>query len=439
MYSACYSGYMAYKSHVSSKPMHFWGVVAIGIGSMVGAGIFTLLGIAGAEVGNGIYQTLFLGSIIALLTAYSYAKLSSKFPSSGGMAEFLVVGFGTGKLAGTLSLIYDFALILASALIAKSFAAYAVSLLFGHHLINTLSNIFATGIILVLAFINFLNAGVFDKTERFIVYIKLSILVLFIIAGFTVIKPNLLFTHSVSSFGSIISATGLIFFAYTGFAIMTNAAKDVDNPQKTIPRAIYTAIAIVFILYILISAVVFGNLTIGEIIRYKETVLAYAAKPVLGQVGFILVSIAALLACASAINANMYGSSRISSKLSEYKELPVALKHHAWKNGTKGLVVSVIIILLLANSFDLTSVAKAGSGAFLFAYLAVNIAHLKVVYKTGASKLIILLAIASILFVSVIFLVNTYFTNPLSLIILFGLAVICFSAEVILRKMYYKS
>ncbi|GAA5525982.1 inner membrane transport protein YbaT [Microbulbifer aestuariivivens] len=408
----------------------FLAIVSIGIGSMVGAGIFALMGIVGEKIGAAAILSFAISGIVAALAAYSYAKMGARFPSNGGIVEFLVQGFGGGTLAGTLSLMYYVTLLVASALVAKTFGHYASDLATGSGAPGLWVNVFASSCVLGLALVNAVSAHSVGRLETVIVLIKMSILVIFTLAIVPGIDPALLDGAHKNEFSPLMIGTlGLTFLAYAGFGIMTNAGEDVANPSRTIPFAMFTAIGIVIALYIAIGVAVFGSMSAGDIIKYKETVLAHAAEPLFGHMGFVFVSIAALLATASALNSNLFGELNTSYMQATLGQLPEGFNRNLWHNATLSFVGSITIILLLVNYLSLHAIASINGATFLLCYLAVQIAHYRVAEKTNASRVVILLGIIALALVTIAFLIETTLYQPTSAILFFSFLLACWLIE----------
>ena len=161
----------------STKAFGLWSAVFLGIGSMVGAGIFVLLGEAGAIAGNLVWISFILGGIIALLSGYSLAKLAIAYPSRGGIVEYLVQCYGKGIFSGSLSVLFYLSAMVAIAMVAKTFGTYAAMMSIGVN--NPLwANIYAVGVLLLFMFINLAGSSLIAKSENVIVIIKLSIIIL---------------------------------------------------------------------------------------------------------------------------------------------------------------------------------------------------------------------------------------------------------------------
>jgi len=380
---------------MTSKPKAFglWSAVFLGIGSMVGAGIFVLLGEAGAIAGNLVWVSFILGGIIALLSGYSLAKLASIYPSRGGLVEYLVQCYGEGVFSGTISVLFYLSAMVAIAMVAKTFGTY-LAMMLGQG-VSTWANIYGVSILLLFMLINLAGSQFIARSENIIVITKLSIIILFTVVVSFYIKPELLSIKDAPPVINIFSSIALTFFAYEGFRVITNTAEDMPNPQKNMLKAMMIAISLVIILYIAVTFAVFGNLPLPEIIKAQDYALAEAAKPVFGKLGFTIMAIAALISTASSINANLYAVTNVTYDMAKNGELPEIYKRNVW-NSSEGLIVSTVILIIFVLFFNLNEIAAIGSISILFVHALVHIGHLLQIKKSGASKTLVILAIITI-------------------------------------------
>jgi len=378
----------------ASKPMNVTAAVALGIGSMVGAGIFALMGVAGSIAGSAVYLSFIIAGLVALLSGYSMAKLGARYPSAGGLVEYLAQGFGVGLFSGALSILLYLSALIALALVAKTFGSYAVALLPVQR-----STLWVNGmgdfIIITLVLINLEGAKSVALSEKIIVGLKLLVLAGFSIAGLIYARPELLSPAQYPETKMILYSLAITFFAFEGFRVITNTAEDMPQPEKTLPRAMYISIGLVMVLYVAVALAVFGNLGIQEVITAKDYALAEAAKPVFGAAGFTIVAIAALISTASAINANLYAVTNVTYQLAKEGELPEAFGEPI-AHSREGLLISAALIIVLTSFLDLSEVAAVGSITILMVHLVVHLGHLKLRHETGASLILILLAILTI-------------------------------------------
>lgn len=377
--------------HRSGDEVSFVSAVALGVGAMVGAGIFALLGEAGAIASTGVYISFLISGGIALLSGYSMGKLGARYPAAGGVVEYLVQGFGPGRFSGTMSVMMYIAALVAMALVARAFGAYAFALL-----PNGTPHVFTEGsaaaVILLFMVVNLDGPRSMTRTENIVVLIKMSVLVIFTVSGIVVMAPERFALQNYNPVTAILYSVSVTFFAYEGFRIITNAAEDMRDPARTLPRAIMTSICIVMIVYVGIAIAVFGNISPQDVVSAKDYALAEAAKPIFGSLGFTVVALTALLATASAINAGLYAIANVTYQLAKLGELPCVFAEPI-AHSREGLVISSLIIIMLAMFFDLTSIAVIGALSMLIVHLCVHVGHLRLLRETGASRVLIVSAI----------------------------------------------
>jgi amino acid transporter len=407
--------------------------VSIGIGGMVGAGIFSILGVVAHAAGNAMWLAFAVGGVVALLSTYSYAKLGATFPSAGGAVHFLVKSFGDGVLAGGLNLFMWAGYIISLALYATAFGGYAATFVTTTPSPLLLKSL-AVAPVVVLTLVNAFGATLMGRWETVIVVVKVAILVLFAAVGLCFIRPGYLSPELWPETKSVLFGAGVLFIGYEGFGLITNAAADMRDPRKLLPRALYTSVILVIVLYLAVSLTVTGNLSDYEIEQSKDYALAEAAKPFLGQFGFRLIAIAALFSTASAINATLFGSANVCYMIARDGELPVGLSRTEWKDATGGLLLTAGLVVVVMLIFDLSGIAMMGSAAFLFIYAAVNAGHLKVLNETGANAIVVWLSLLTCLAMFAVLCLYTYQEQPRAIAALILIAAASFAGEWAYRR-----
>ena len=407
--------------------------VSVGIGGMVGAGIFSILGVVAQAAGNAMWLAFAIGGVVALLSTYSYAKLGATFPSAGGAVNFLVKSFGDGVFAGGLNLFMWAGYIISLALYATAFGSYAATFITEAPSALLLKSL-AIGAVLLVTVVNAFGAKVMGRGETIIVAIKVAILIVFAAAGLWFMKPENLSPMLWPGAQSVLFGAGVLFIGYEGFGLITNTAADMNNPRKLLPLALYIAVIFVIVLYLAVSLTVSGNLSNAEIEQARDYALAEAAKPFLGETGFRLIAIAALFSTASAINATLFGSANICYMIARDGELPERLSNIEWKDATGGLLLTAALVIVVMLCFDLSGIAMMGSAAFLLLYAAVNAGHLLVLQQTGASALIVWLSLLTCLAMFAVLAVYTYKQQPAALVALVLIAAVSFAAEYAYRR-----
>jgi len=355
------------------KALGTWSVVAIGVGGMVGGGIFAVLGLAVQLSGGATPLAFGLAGVVALVTAASYAGLSKRFPSRGGTVVFLNRAFGRGMAAGSLNVLLWLSYVVMLALYASAFGSYGARF-FPEGAQAVARHLLASGVLVGLTVLNFASADVVGRAERWVVAIKIVILAVFIGVGLFSIDPGRLAFSAWPGPLTLVGGGMVIFVAYEGFELIANAAEDVRDPRATLPTAYFASVGFVVVLYLLIAIVTVGSLAPADIRSQADYALAAAARPSLGALGFTMIGIAALLSTTSAINATLYGSARLSWAVARSGELPEQLARKAWNRPVEGLVITAVASLALVNAFDVARISTMGSAGFLVVFGAVNLA-----------------------------------------------------------------
>lgn len=411
--------------------------ISIGIGGMVGGGIFAVLGLATDLAKGGTPVSFLIAGMIALITAYSYSKLSISFPDKGGTVKFINKGFGIGVFSGGINNLLWVSYIIMLALYASAFGSYAPNLYKITSSVNIDSHIYGSTIIVLATFINYYSIAIVGKIESIAVFIKLLILMSFVAIGIYGLTSS---THleqlALSNWESplnLVAAGMMIFVAYEGFELIANAAPNITNPKKNVPKAYFMSVIFVIFLYIIIAIITVGTLDFEVIATAKDYVLAEAAKPMLGSAGFTIITIAALISTFSAINASLYGGSRVSYELSEDDELPHQLTYQLW-NQPIGLLITTVATLIVVNSLKLESISTAGSVGFLLIFACVNYVGFKLHKEIKGNKLIALIGFLSCSIALLTLIIKQFSTNKLNVIIAVGIVVFCFIIEYLYKR-----
>jgi len=406
----------------------------LGIGSMVGAGIFIVIGQAGSMAGNIVWLSFVFGGIIALLSGYSLAKLAIRYQSRGGIVEYLVQGFGENNFSGSMSVMFYFSQLIAVAAVAKSFGTYAAT--FMAHGDTMWIDIYAVGIVALFTLINLVGASIVAKSENFIVFVKLAVLVIFAVAALFAIQPKLLSVADMPPISGMFFAIGITFFAYQGFSVITNTVEDMQDPKRTMMRSMFIAILLVAGLYVLTSISVLGNLPLDEVIKTKDYALAAAAKPVFGEWGFKIMAATALLATASAINATLYAVADIGYTMAKEGNLPKEYEYNVY-NSFEGLLISAALIIPLILFFNLSEITTVAAIVMLIVQGTTHMGHINLIKETGAKRYLVVLAVLSMFGVAGITLYSTYKSMPQIAYYLIAAFALAYTVEFLLR--YFNS
>jgi amino acid transporter len=370
---------------MSTERMTLPHAVAIGVGGMIGAGVFSMMGVAGDIAGGATFLSFALAGVLALLCAYSFGKLGARYPSAGGPVEYLVKAFGDNAFSGGLNVTLWLGYVLALALYARAFAAYAVTFTPDSldAVLQPLIILAVTGGFLLL---NVAGAAAVGRVELLIVAIKLVILLGFIAVALPSIDTQRVLPAAWPPLTDIGFAAAVVFLSYEGFGLITNTAEDLAQPERELPRALSISVLVTIGIYVLTAIGVLGALSPDQVANAKEYALAAAVQPLLGDVGFSVMAIAALFSTASAINATLYGGANVSFMIAQRGALPAFFERRLWQRANGGLVFTAGLMAGIALLFELEGIAIMGSAAFLIVYGAVSAGHLRLLHETGARR-----------------------------------------------------
>ena len=305
------------KKQGQNKSIGVVGATTIGVGGMMGAGLYTLLGLAAKSAGIWLPLSFLIGGVVAAFSVYSYSKLGMKYPDRGGAAKFLLKGFGDGLLAGGLNVFQYLDWIIAMALYAAGFSEYACQLT-GLNNSSWIGKAISIAIVILVVFINVLGSKQVARAQTAIIAFRLIILIAFI--GFRLAQAHVpLITTADKGNGiiGILSAAGLLYVTYEGVGVVNNTAGNMKNPKKQLPIALFLSLIIVMLIYIIASAIVIMTIGVKVAVANQGHVLATAGEAVFGKVGMILIGLAALVATASAVNSTMFGDENLGIRIAK--------------------------------------------------------------------------------------------------------------------------
>jgi len=378
-----------------SRDLSLFTITMIGVGGMIGAGIFVLTGIAAGVAGPALVLAFALNGLVTTLTAMSYAELGSAYPEAGGGYLWVkeALGGAQGFLAGWMSW---FAHAVAGSLYAIAFGRFAAELMLiiGFEIegfdIQFLSRILMTLIIILFTAINYRGASETGTIGNIVTLTKVGILGIFTIFGIVAMTQNdawmYRFTEGFMPNGifSVFIAMGLTFIAFEGYEIIAQSGEEVVDPKRTIPRAIFIAIGIAVVIYLLVGVTVIGAATAPEGLRVyeylglqKETAVVEVAKQVMPWgIGGVVLLISSLASTMSALNATTYSSSRVSFAMGRDHNLPAVFAkiHPVRYTPYWAVFISGIFMILMGWLLPIEDVAAATDIMFLILFLQVNLA-----------------------------------------------------------------
>ncbi len=428
------------KSDYKTGSLTLTGTVAMGTGVMIGAGIFALTGQVADNAGAWFPAAFFVAAIISGFSAYTYIKMSNKYPSAGGIAMILHKAYGQSPVTGACALLMAFSMIINESLVARTFGAYTLQL-FGSDQNQALVPVLAVGLIFFAFLINLAGNRYIDAVSKITAILKVGGILLFAATAFW--AAGFSFNAATSPQGTDVSFTGflagvaLAILAYKGFTTITNSGGEIQNPKRNVGLAIMISLGICLAVYMSVAFAVGSSLSIDELVAAKDYALAEAARPALGRFGVIFTVAIAIIATASGLLASVFAVSRMLAMLTEMNLIPHSHLGMPGRIQKHTLVYTVVLAALLAVFFDLSRIASLGAIFYLFMDIAIHwgvYRHLR--HDVGAKGWILLSAIALDSIVLGAFIIIKAAADPLIIVIgVAGIAIIFALEAFYLRRL----
>ncbi|WP_372605122.1 APC family permease [Actibacterium sp.] len=399
----------------SDKPLGLAELIAIALGGMVGGGIFTILGVSVATIGLWTPLAIALGGGLAALAAYSYVKLALWFRDEGATYSFFKRSFPHHDFAAALiGWWVVFGYISTIALYAFTFGSYAISgFAFADN--DWARRGVAFAIIGLFAAINAWSTKGMGRVEDALVYTK--IVILLIVAGVLLGNvpadyPDLLEEAGSAPLFGLLMVASVTFVAYEGFQLVIHAMHEMSDPERNIPRAIYSAVVLATLVYVVIAVGAVLTIPFENIINNQEYALAAGAADVIGPIGAKLVVAGALLATMSAISGTLFGASRLMGVIARDGNLPAILAHQPGTIPRRGIAAMAGLAGLMVAIGDLRMILEFGSITFLLVSILMALANHKLRVQTKANPALTVLALGGLSTATVLILVFEAQTQP---------------------------
>lgn len=402
------------KSDYQKNSITLAGAISMGTGVMIGAGIFALTGQIAELAGAWFPLSFLVGAVVTFFSAYSYIKMSNAYPSAGGIAMILEKAYGPGTVAAGAALLMAFSMVINESLVARTFGTYTLQL-FGAGENRFIVPALGIGLIAFAFLVNISGNRSVGLFSFVMALLKIGGIALFGIAALW--ASGLHFEPSTSQadypLAGFIASVALSILAFKGFTTITNSGAEIVDPHHNVGRAIVVSVSICVVVYLLVAFAVGSSLTIPEIIQAKDYSLAQAAKPALGQSGFYLTILLAIVATASGLLASVFAVSRMLAMLTDMKLIPHSHFGMPGRIQKHTLVYTVVVASLLTIFFDLSRIASLG----VFFYLVMDIVIHWGVFRNlrhdiGARGSILISAIALDVIVLAVFAVMKIRTDP---------------------------
>lgn len=350
------------------------GAVSMGTGVMIGAGILALTGQM-AELAGSLFPIVFLAAaIVTAFSAYSYVKMSSAFPSAGGIGMFLEKAYGKTTMTAASALLMYFSMVINESLVARTFATYSTQL-FDAEPAGWVIPALGVGLLFFAFLINIAGNKMIGAFSLIMAFIKIGGIAVFALAGLWLSGLNFEVNPvnaQETSIEGFLAAMALAILAYKGFTTITNSGSEIIDPHRNVGRAIVISITICVVVYFLVALAVAGNLSLEEIIAAKDFALAQAARPAFGDFGLWFTVILAIVATVSGVIASVFAVSRMLAMLTDMKLVPHS--HFGMPGDVQKhtLVYTVVLAMLLTIFFDLSRIASLGAIFYITMDIAVH-------------------------------------------------------------------
>ena len=417
----------------STNSIGLFSAITMSLSGMMGSGLFTVLGFANLTAGTNFPTPFLLAGIAIFFTVYSCARMSATFPMSGGPAGYIASAYGDSFITGWMNLFFYLGFLVSTALYAAGFSEF-IAVLTGNFFTGLELKLIGAALVLVLALLNLLGAGVVGLAGS--IAIGLVFLSLIGFSGVGIAHVHIANSNFFGgSFEGIAIATGMLYVNYQGFAVVTSAAGSMEEPQKTIPQAMLIAVPLIISLYVLVSWVAIQVIPLDVLKLNPGNAIGAAANILVGKAGFIVIGIAALLACAAGVNATIFTASKV---------LGVVIHEHAnvaWlskimqQSEVRPLLLSSAIVISLVLGFPLEIVGKMASMAFLLLFGVITFGHLRIREKTGTNAVILWCGILINLSLFTFLFIDGVTTEPSGVIVL----VLALLGTLLLQVLYHFS
>ena len=345
------------------------GAVAMGTGVMIGAGIFALTGQVAEYSGPWFPIAFLVAALVSGFSAYTYVKVTNRYPSAGGIAMILQKAYGRSTVTGAAALLMAFSMVINESLVARTFATYALRL-FNFEGTDWLVPVLAVGLIFAAFLVNVAGNTLVEVISKIAALLKIGGIALFAVA--VLVAAGFSFQPAEASSSALesgplgfLAGVALAILAFKGFTTITNSGGEIENPHRNVGRAIIISLGICLVIYLLVAFAVGSSLSIPEIVAARDYSLAEAARPAFGNLGVTFTVVIAVIATASGVIASIFAVSRMTTMLTDMRLIPH--RHFGLPGNVQRhmLVYTVVFAGLLAALFDLGRIASLGAIFYL--------------------------------------------------------------------------
>lgn len=412
------------------RPLGIIELIAIALGGMVGGGIFAILGVSVEAIGKATPIAILIGGLLAFCAAYSYVKLALLYKDEGATYSFFKKAFPSSPFAAAvIGFFVSFGYISTLALYAVTFSSYfcaALSLSSD----SWIQQLVAGFVLLFFAAVNLISVKGMGKLEDVMVYTK--ILLLIVISVLLVCKGDvglaLPLIEPQSSWTAIFMIAAVTFVAYEGFQLVIHAYNEVDEPQRNIPRAIYGAILVATLLYVILAFGALATIPMADIISGKEYALATGSEKVLGKLGYFAILFGALLATSSAISGTLFGASRLMAVIADDGYFPRALRLRIKGHTPRNAIWTMFVLaFLLVLGGGLQVILEFGSVTFIIVSFLMAFANFKKRRETGSHVILTVFAMTCLFVAGTLILIFQFMHAPeqlVSILVIYAILIV---------------
>jgi APA family basic amino acid/polyamine antiporter len=354
------------------RTLNLFDATAIGIGAIIGAGIFVVLGVAVGYAGPAVVISMVIAGVVAMFTSLSFAELSSAIPKEGGTYQYAyeMISPSVAFVSGCMWL---FGQTVAGSAVCLGLASYLVGLFPADVRSLIPVHVVAVSAALALTALNLMGMKHSAKVNNFLVVTKILILCFFIVVGVFAVNPNNYSDFAPNGFFGILQGAGFIFFAYLGFGRIAALGEEVENPKKTLPLAILIALAASVVLYVTTGLIATGLKDYASLGR-SSSPLAVAAAATGSFPVVATISVGALIATVSVLLTNLLGLSRVSFAMARNGQIPKSLAKIHLKLGTPyvSILITGVLMAVLAFVSDLRQTAAITSFSMLTTHIILH-------------------------------------------------------------------
>ena len=372
----------------AERPCGVWAALMVGLGSIIGGGVFATMGPAVQGAGGAAPLAFILGAVPAYVTACAYCRLARQYPGQGGTIAYFNRAFGGGYLSGSLNLLLVVCYACIASLYAGVFGVYLAELFHWHTTVPE-KLLSCLGISLV-AWLNLSSAPWTKHLQGKLNVSKFLIMGVFMAAA--LLSPfwnqeNFGREHWRTP-GSILTTGMTIFMSYQGFELIAAIRRPMKNPTRTLPLAMGICLLVVTLYYSMMAFCTVGNVVYSEVDAESGYLVSSVARRFMGSGGSMLLCLGAIIASLSALDSDVFSVSAMPEEMADKKEMPTYFLPSHPGSRALGVLFLCSLLLIFVNLVSVVELTAISSLGFLMIYALVNIVSLKITRRSPLSTIL---------------------------------------------------